>query len=167
MIFVFIIFIVWRTTGSIFNLHSGCLWSARLSWTRIRMTNKETNSAQRIFPFSVEKAQQFQWLYRIVKAVIILNLLDSIFTLIWIRTGVAEEANIFLKNLASDNAVVFMFVKIGLVSLGSLILWRYRRHPFAVTGLFLVFMTYSLVLIYHLQFLSLMIRLSLGEGGPI
>ncbi len=121
------------------------------------MPGKETTSAVLGFRFSVGSAQQIGWLNSIVKAVLVLNLLDSVLTLIWVNTGIAEEANIFLRDLVNNSPVTFMFVKISLVSLGSLLLWRFRRHPFAVAGLFLVFIAYSAIFVYHLHFLSLLV----------
>jgi hypothetical protein len=35
----------------------------------------------------------FRWLHGIVKTVLVLNLLDAIFTLVWVRFGYAREAN--------------------------------------------------------------------------
>jgi len=113
------------------------------------MSIEEFVSERSTFPFPAVDSQQFCWLAWIVKAVIVLNLLDSIFTLIWINTGPATEANVFLKNLTDHNPVVFMLVKISLVSLGLILLWRYRRHPVAVAGLLLAFATYSIILLFH------------------
>jgi hypothetical protein len=121
------------------------------------MLGKEVTSTKWILRFSSRKAQQFYWLNVIVKALIVLNFIDSIFTLIWVRTGIAQEANILLKNLVNENAVIFMFVKIALVSLGSLLLWRCRRSLFAIGSLFLVFMIYLFLFFYHLQFLIILI----------
>ncbi len=121
------------------------------------MLGKEVTSTKWILRFSISKAHQFYWLNVIVKALIVLNFIDSIFTLIWVRTGIAQESNILLKNLVNENAVVFMFVKIALVSLGSLLLWRCRRCLFAIGSLFLVFMIYLFLFFYHLQFLIILI----------
>ena len=125
--------------------------------TRIKMSGKKVTSTQWILRFSIRKVEQLCWLNVTVKALIVLNFLDSIFTLIWVRAGIAQEENILLENLVNENAVVFMLVKIALVSLGSLLLWRCRRSLFAIGGIFLVFMTYLFLFFYHLQFLSILI----------
>ena len=104
---------------------------------------------------NVGTPRQFRWLYGIVKAIIVLNVLDAIFTLVWVQAGLAKEANVFLQDLVSNNTILFMVVKLVLVSLGSFLLWRYRKHPFAVVGLFFVFMVYYYLLLYHLSFLRL------------
>lgn len=96
------------------------------------------------------------WLHDVIKALLVLNLFDSIFTLVWVYSGIAEEANILLRELVATNAVAFMFVKVALVSLGALLLWRYRTHTVAVAGLMLVFIAYVCLFIYHLHFLPLL-----------
>jgi hypothetical protein len=125
----------------------------------ISMSSEEANPRQCMPGYPNKNIIQPQWISGIVKGLIVLNLLDSIFTLIWVRTGVAEESNIFLENLVNENALCFMLVKVALVSLGSLLLWRYRHHLFAVIGLFLAFTTYLMVTIYHLHFLNLLAQL--------
>ncbi|MEE9132938.1 MAG: DUF5658 family protein [Gemmatimonadota bacterium] len=113
-------------------------------------------------PLRIGTPQQYQWLNGIVKGVIWLNLLDALFTLWWVRAGMAVEANQLLRDLAHENALAFVLAKLGLVSLGSLFLWRYRRHPLAVVAIFGAFLIYYLVLLHHLQFSSHFLRQFLG-----
>jgi hypothetical protein len=47
----------------------------------------------------VSTPDQLRWLDGIVKAVIVLNLLDIVFTLYWVGEGWAEEANLLLQNM--------------------------------------------------------------------
>lgn len=103
---------------------------------------------------AVATAQHLQWLDGIVKAVIVLNLLDILFTLGWVGFGHVEEANLLLVNLVRDHPILFVLAKISLVSLGSFLLWKHRGHPLAVVGIFLVFGLYYYVLLYHLRFTS-------------
>ena len=110
----------------------------------------------------VGTAEHFRWLYGIVKAVLVLNLLDAVLTLLWVRSGVAVEANALLADLANDHAIRFVLVKLGLVSLGSLFLWRQRRHPLAVIAIFGAFLVYYLVLLHHLRFSSYFLSLVIG-----
>jgi len=102
--------------------------------------------------------QHFEWLRGIIKAVLVLNLLDAVFTLIWVRAGLATEANALLRTLVEDHAVLFVVTKLGLVSLGSWALWNRRDHPFAVVAIFVAFLAYYLILLYHLQYSSLLVR---------
>jgi len=111
-------------------------------------------SARVLNPWEVGTPEHFRWLQNIVKAVLILNLLDAVFTLVWLQFGLAEEANAFIRDLAHTNALGFVLAKISLVSLGSLLLWRYRARPLAVVAIFAAFLVYYLILLQHLQFSS-------------
>jgi hypothetical protein len=102
--------------------------------------------------------QQFRWLHGIVKAVLVFNLLDACLTLLWVRAGLAVEANTLLDELVNEHAVVFVAVKVLLVGLGSWFLWQRRRSPVAVVGIFIAFLTYYWVLLYHLQYASGLVR---------
>lgn len=108
--------------------------------------------------------QQFRFLRRLVGAVLVLNLLDGLLTLVWVTSGLATEANPLLEQLAHEQPVLFMGVKTLLVGLGSYLLWRFRKRPAAVVAIFLVFLAYYLVLLYHLQAMNLRLlsRLFIG-----
>lgn len=96
--------------------------------------------------------QHYGWLQGIVKAVVVLNLLDAIFTLWWVRLGLAEEANALLRDLVSERPLAFVLVKLGLVSLGAIFLWLRRQRAFAVIAIFAAFFIYYLVLLHHLSY---------------
>jgi Domain of unknown function (DUF5658) len=98
--------------------------------------------------------EQFRWVLGIIKAIMVLNLLDAVLTLMWVRNGLAVEANSLLRDLVTDHALGFVLAKLALVSLGCLVLWRRRHHPLALAAIFLVFLAYYLVFLYHLQFTS-------------
>jgi hypothetical protein len=100
---------------------------------------------------------QFEWLNGIAKWILILNRLDGILTLVWVDFFSAGEANPLLSDLVHSSAVLFMGVKLTLVSLGTLFLWRYRSNPLAVTSLFLAFFSYYWVLLIHLEYGSLVL----------
>lgn len=95
--------------------------------------------------------QHFAWLELIVKAVLVLNMLDAVLTVIWIQTGLATEANPVLADLVTQHPVWFVIVKVSLVSMGSLLLWWNRERPAAVVGTFLAFLVYYYLLLYHLR----------------
>ena len=99
--------------------------------------------------------QHFSWLRGIVAAVLVLNLLDALFTLTWIFSGVAEEANPLLRELVHTSPVTFTLTKLALVGLGSALLWRYRRRPLAVVAIFVAFLTYYGILLWHLAYAGL------------
>jgi hypothetical protein len=101
--------------------------------------------------------EHYVWLGGVVKGVLVLNLLDVLFTLVWVGTGLAREANPLLDELVSLRPVGFAAVKLALVGLGSLLLWRHRQRPLAVVAIFLAFLLYYFVLLWHLRFLGLLV----------
>ena len=105
---------------------------------------------------TVGTSQHLKWLNGIIVAVVVLNILDLLFTLLWSQLGLMREVNILMGQLLYVRPVLFAFVKIVLVSLSLYLLWRYRKHPFAVVGLFSVFTVYYSVLLHHLRFASIL-----------
>lgn len=96
---------------------------------------------------------QGTWIALLLKLVLLLNLFDALFTLVWVRTGLAYEANPLLRLLVSEHPLSFTSAKLALVSLGSWLLWRHRRQSLATAGILLAFVFYYLVLVYHLRYL--------------
>ena len=101
--------------------------------------------------------EHFRWLGSIVKILVALNLLDAIFTLVWVTAGLADEANPLLATLVRDQPLMFIAVKLSLVGGGSWLLWQHRRSPLAVIGIFVVFLIYYFLLLFHVGYLSLMV----------
>lgn len=99
---------------------------------------------------------------QLLKAIVVFNLLDALLTLVWIRTGCALEANLLMKDLAENRPVLFVAVKLLLVSLGCLLLWRYQRLPTALAGMFVVFLALYAVLVLHFTYLGFLIHLASG-----
>ena len=112
---------------------------------------------------AVGTPQHDRWLQGIVKTVLVLNLLDAIFTLVWVRAGLALEANLMIDRLVEGHALAFVAVKLGLVGLGSWLLWSRREHPTAVVAIFVAFLAYYLVLLYHLQYAATLVRSVLAD----
>ena len=102
--------------------------------------------------------QHFRWLGGIVKTVLVLNLLDALFTLVWVRWGLAREENLMIDRLVEGHALAFFAVKLGLVGMGSWLLWRRREHATAVVAIFIAFLAYYLVLLYHVQYAATLVR---------
>ena len=105
----------------------------------------------------IGEPHHFRWLHGIVKVVLVLNVLDALFTLVWVYAGLARESNPLLTDILRDHPVLFAVTKIALVGLGSVLLWRNRDRPLAVVGIVLVFMAYYLIFLYHVGYLSLLI----------
>ncbi len=91
------------------------------------------------------------WLKGVVASIIVLNALDGILTIIWVESGMATEANPLMDVLLSKSPVLFICVKMLLVCLGVILLWRLRAKAFALASIYLCFMVYSLVFFYHLH----------------
>lgn len=107
--------------------------------------------------FQVGTETHFRWLNGIVKAVLVMNLVDAVLTLLWVRAGFATEANPFISQIVEEHAVAFVASKLTLVCLGTAMLWRHRREPLAVVGIFAAFMVYYSVFVYHLSFASVLV----------
>ena len=101
--------------------------------------------------------EQFRWLHAIVKVVIVLNLLDAVFTLLWVWAGLARELNPLMRDLVHQHPVAFAVVKLGVVGAATLLFWRLRHRPLAVIAIFLAFLVYWALLIAHIGFLSLVV----------
>lgn len=102
-------------------------------------------------PREIGTPAHFGWLKGIVGAVLVLNLFDGAFTIYWVFTGMAVEANPFMAELINKSPVLFIVGKLSLVFLGSFLLWRRRNHRMSVIAIFLIFLLYYFVLIYHLR----------------
>jgi hypothetical protein len=102
--------------------------------------------------------EHFQWLHGIVKAVLVLNLLDATFTLLWVRSGLAREDNLMIDRLLARNPVGFVALKVALVGMGSWLLWQWRNRASAVVAIFIAFMAYYMVLLYHVRYAATIVR---------
>jgi hypothetical protein len=98
--------------------------------------------------------QHFRWLKGIISAVLVFNLFDASMTLYVVLTGQAIEANPLMEPLVKY-PLLFVVVKTALVILGCMLLWRFRKRPFAVTSIFIAFLAYYGVTVYHLYSLQL------------
>jgi hypothetical protein len=83
--------------------------------------------------------------------VVVFNLIDAMFTIIYIRSGLATEANPLMDGILAASPVLFMAAKLALVSLGVQLLWRLRDHRSARFGLFATSAAYMTLIAYHLS----------------
>lgn len=84
-------------------------------------------------------------------ALIVLNLLDAIFTLLWVESGIASEGNPIMGRAMTHGPVGFMVIKLALVSLCVLLLWRLRDRRAAAISLVTCAIAYSAVILVHLS----------------
>jgi hypothetical protein len=108
--------------------------------------------------------QHFRWLRGVVAALLVMNLCDAILTIIVVTSGRAKEANPFMADLIESHPVNFAMVKMTLVSLGTILLWRHRKRPAAVMSIFIAFMAYYAVILHHLKGWDVQLFASLWGG---
>jgi glucan phosphoethanolaminetransferase (alkaline phosphatase superfamily) len=82
---------------------------------------------------------------------------------VWVSTGHAIEGNPLLWDLPEHFPLTFVTVKTSLVSLGTLLLWRYRARPLSVVALFVAFLAYYFLLLYHLAAMNLRLVARVAE----
>jgi hypothetical protein len=87
----------------------------------------------------------------ILVGVILLNLVDAFSTLLVVTAGVATEANPLMAALLDTSPLLFLAGKLGLVSLGTWVLWRLRSSPLAAFGGFAVLLAYGAIAVYHVR----------------
>jgi hypothetical protein len=110
----------------------------------------------------LEREGQLRWLAWIIAAIMVLNVLDVVFTLFWVHAGLARETNPLMRWLVDEHPVAFTLSKLALVGLGTLLLWRARRRALAVVGIVAVFLVYYAILIHHLRASSTLVLRLLG-----
>jgi hypothetical protein len=107
--------------------------------------------------FRVQRAEAlprpglFYW----ASALLIMNLLDGIFTLAAVQAGAAAEANPIMSWPLELGSVWFFVAKTGLVSAGVLMLWRARDRLLAQAAVVGLTLVYTAVVVYHLSALGL------------
>lgn len=94
---------------------------------------------------------QMGWLLGLVKAVLVLNVIDAVLTVLWVSDQAALEANPFLFELPQTHPLEFVLVKTSLVSGGTYLLWRHRNRATAVIAIFVAFLAYYSLLLLHVS----------------
>ena len=83
--------------------------------------------------------------------IIILNISDIIFTLVYIKLGIAIEKNPFMNILISIHPFVFLIVKMSIVCLSVYVLSITKNKiKLSSIGLNICLFTYICVNIYHI-----------------
>jgi hypothetical protein len=81
------------------------------------------------------------------------NLLDGIFTLIFLQLGVATELNPLMRSAYELSPLVFMVAKLAVVSGGLLLLCLHRGTRLARWATMAGAVLYAAIVAYHLTFL--------------
>lgn len=79
------------------------------------------------------------------------NLIDATMTLCAVEFGDAVEANPLMDVLLGHGVLQFVIVKHLLVSLGLILLWRFRARPLARYGTWLILPVYPLLVLYEVS----------------
>jgi hypothetical protein len=112
-------------------------------WSKLREKIKEE------WYFLRDKKVEFFSL--LILGIFSLSAVDAFFTLMWIKSGLAVEANPLLKDLIEHGDFSFLATKIALTGLGCLFLAsvkdRSRFAKIAIVSLFLVYVTLTM---YHM-----------------
>src|SRR5215831_18164758 len=92
--------------------------------------------------------------FGICLAILLLNLLDALFTLAFLQFNLAEEANPLMSLAYRSSPVGFVLLKLAMVQVGILILHHNRRVPVAQHSLNAVAAVYVGIVSYHLTFVA-------------
>lgn len=79
----------------------------------------------------------------------LLNLLDALLTIFWVRNGFASEGNHLMAGLLDLGDTPFLLVKITIGGLTAFVLWRWNQSPIAKFGLFIALAVYIGLMAIH------------------
>lgn len=85
---------------------------------------------------------------------LVLNLLDGLFTLSYLQMGVAQEANPVMRAAYELSPVGFMALKLLVVNVGVVVLVLHRDSRVAQWALKAAVGVYAVIVTWHLAFLA-------------
>ena len=80
----------------------------------------------------------------------VLNFLDAVLTIYWVRNGFATEGNQLMAELLDIGNAPFLMVKLGVGALAAVVLWHWGNLRVARYGLSLVLTIYISLMGVHL-----------------
>lgn len=83
-------------------------------------------------------------------SILVFNLFDAVATIFWVHALLAVEANPLMDHLLQYSPVLFVAVKMLLVSLGASLLWQKRSYLMTVLATWLLWGIYVMLTLYHL-----------------
>lgn len=86
----------------------------------------------------------------LIGAICVFNALDALATSSFVIMGLATEANPMMELLLSIHPALFVSAKITLVSLGLIILAKWRQLALARGAILMLFSVYTLIICYHI-----------------
>lgn len=87
-------------------------------------------------------------------ALLMLNLMDGLFTLLFLQLGVAEELNPLMRLAYEQSPLFFMFAKLLIVNTGLWLLCLHRRLRASRIAIRAGAVVYGIIVVYHLAFLT-------------
>lgn len=105
-----------------------------------------------VSPLTGEVDYQLVFWRAALRILLVLNLLDACFTLAWLCSGVAAEANPIMAACYAQGPAVMMISKLVLVSGGVWAIRRLHRYVMARVGLAACVLVYLAVIHVHLKF---------------
>lgn len=89
-------------------------------------------------------------LFRQTLLLFILNLVDALLTIIWVRYGIAAEGNELMAKLLDIGTLPFLGVKIAVGAIAAMVLLRWGNFPLARYGVSIALAIYISVMGIHI-----------------
>ena len=89
--------------------------------------------------------------FSILLTLIVLNIFDAFITLYWIENKLAVEANPLMKGWIDIGPSYFIGLKLSIVLLGSLLLWKTRHRKLTYFLLMPTLAIYFYIFLKHLS----------------
>ncbi len=83
---------------------------------------------------------------------LVLNLMDAIATLLWVTLGLTTEENPLMEVALDAHPILFMGIKLGLVALAVVLLFRYRHLTLARWAAGVLSAVYYVIVLFHAWF---------------
>jgi len=81
---------------------------------------------------------------------VIFTLLDLLFTLFWVGSGLGSEANPLMAAAIDKSYLTFAMLKISLAYMGILILKKYEKIKIAFKVTIFAIIIYTMLMIWHM-----------------
>jgi hypothetical protein len=91
-------------------------------------------------------------------ALLVLNLLDGLFTLTFLQLDVAEELNPLMRAAYEFSPLLFMVAKLVIVNAGLTLLCLHRSMRASRLAIRAGALIYAVITVYHLAFLAHLVR---------
>jgi hypothetical protein len=91
-------------------------------------------------------------------ALLVLNLLDGLFTLTFLQLDVAEELNPLMRAAYEQSPLFFMVSKLVIVNAGLVLLCAHRAMRASRLAIRAGAVIYAIINVYHLAFLAHLLR---------